>query len=192
MSVDQSVDESVDQVEQILASPGRVRCPAPMSANLSMRQCLINQQGARKYLEGPLEICLKCETGKGIRAAHPEFKALRLQPQSFKFAGFAVNKPAAGSPSPQPSSTREEGEKMISRQGAKAQKVNPPGAAVLHAPLTKISGFRWGKDISSRVKKRLLEELAGLQGGKVSRGQVSRLAAAYNVPIEAIRQAVKR
>ena len=57
----------MNQVEAILAGPGRVICSA-LKANISMEQCSRNQAQARMRPDGPLYHCLKCRQPDRSRA----------------------------------------------------------------------------------------------------------------------------
>uniref|UniRef100_A0A7C3WQB6 Uncharacterized protein n=1 Tax=Desulfobacca acetoxidans TaxID=60893 RepID=A0A7C3WQB6_9BACT len=50
-------------IDEILKSPGRIECQA-LRANISTRQCAINQAQAKIDPYGPLQHCLQCQHPK--------------------------------------------------------------------------------------------------------------------------------
>jgi len=157
----------------------------PLTARLTARACAINQ---RNYRTAPswfplLHACKDCPgiPARCDSASGPPEKAVK-HPVPFNHPGAQPTK--GGRRFPQIS----QGKETKRPPGAGA----PPLPSVAPPePLRGVPIGDWGKGLSAGVKKRLLEELARFQGGKISRGKIYRLAAAYNVPIESIREAVK-
>jgi hypothetical protein len=75
-------------IDEILKTPGRIECQA-LRANISTRQCAINQAQAKIDRYGPLQHCLQCQhpkrsqnrvkskAGSGIYNYHPKSRAIR-------------------------------------------------------------------------------------------------------------------
>lgn len=60
-------------IEEILNVPGRIECLA-LRANISQRQCAINQAQARIDPHGPLRPCLRCGQEDRVREIWPYAK----------------------------------------------------------------------------------------------------------------------